>query len=827
MFTDKELTEIGLNEEMILDQRVYENPSTGFSIHYLALKNQILLADVRGVSNGEDVVNYFKLRDELITSIKWDMYAEVRQNHEGTTTTQSGRREIIRYYSNLDYRCRALIYTNISFVVRLQIKTGKLLIRNKHLQITIAETMADGIKMAVQLIGTRNRGISRVLNRRPEWGMDTGHGKVEYVFIEPDIVYVVNEGDFFYCDYERLRETRLRFYADTNLDKSPFFKIMDFSRLKYAEVRIKRQVFIDNLEEEKSGLMRANCLIKSDVMMRSYVLIAKALFKKHTSRILADSLDEALKKIDELRQGIKADQDRKIVLKESDFKKILNLIQAINWDIEDTVVLEECENPEIKEALEMLFIMRSDIQEYVKQLNLKYSQLEEETSRRRNAELVLSEKNLELTETRNHIISIFNTIKDGVSIIDSDGYLQDCNNAYLQMFGLQRERIHGVNVFHSYPAEDAERLKNYFNGLHCGKKSVCRLRKTNAAGELIDVAVTSSIMQIKQSSDFMIVSVVADISEQVRNEQELVDRNRQLETAMEELQKSQETLVRQEKLASLGTMVAGIAHEINNPAQAIKFSLESLSLNIADIRELAEEVLALSDLPPDQQLENLPKLKNVVNYLNLPEIIKELEQVIAADQNALERIENIVMSTKRMSYADANFTDCNINEIVNDALTLVNNQVKYQVHVEVKLQPDLPLVYALNQELGQVVINFIINARDAIVEKGLEYKDGCIMISTYYTKENDRVNIVIADNGSGIRAEYIAKLYDPFFTTKPLGKGTGLGLNIAHRIVESHGGDIFVATTEGVGTTFTVSLPVKRERRHSQQSGLFKKVEAY
>ncbi|VAW41614.1 hypothetical protein MNBD_DELTA04-1538, partial [hydrothermal vent metagenome] len=170
------------------------------------------------------------------------------------------------------------------------------------------------------------------------------------------------------------------------------------------------------------------------------------------------------------------------------------------------------------------------------------------------------------------------------------------------------------------------------------------------------------------------------------------------------------------------------------------------------------------------------------------------------------RINKIVKSTKRMAHFEDDFISCDLNTIINDALTLAYSQIKYDMEVQLDLAPDIPEFQGMPQELGQVFINLIINARDAVKEKGLAKKDGLLKISSRYNAKADQLEACFEDNGIGIKEESISKVFDPFFTTKGLGQGTGLGLNLSHLIVEAHGGHIDIKSVYGEGSCFTVIL---------------------
>jgi len=286
---------------------------------------------------------------------------------------------------------------------------------------------------------------------------------------------------------------------------------------------------------------------------------------------------------------------------------------------------------------------------------------------------------------------------------------------------------------------------------------------------------------------------------------ELQQSNTELKKTLSELQQSYDLIVAQEKLVSLGTMVAGITHEINNPVQAIKFSVEALKLNITDIKEFADEIFQMTE---NSQSSEMKHLKQVVDFLDLNSIMLELDEFVGDNLKAVNRIQNIVNGTKRMVYTENSFVDCNINEIISDAVTLLSGQIKNLITLRLNLQSDLPQYTGLPQELGQIFINLITNAKDAMLENGLAKEQNILEISTSYDHERKNLKIIFKDNGCGMPKATIDKIFDPFFTTKPSGKGTGLGLSIVFKILKAHNGTIDVESEPGQGTAFTIYLPL-------------------
>ena len=201
------------------------------------------------------------------------------------------------------------------------------------------------------------------------------------------------------------------------------------------------------------------------------------------------------------------------------------------------------------------------------------------------------------------------------------------------------------------------------------------------------------------------------------------------------LRDSQEHLIKQEKLASLGTMVAGIAHEINNPAQAIGFSMEGLKMNADYVKQFLGELKAYLESGPGDLYAKRDHFLEKVAELNMDLVLEDIDDIAERNIESVNRISKIIKSTKRMAHFEDDFTDSDLNTIVNDAVTLTHNQVKYDMNIQLDLAPDLPTFQGMPQELGQVFINLIINARDAMREKELTKNEALLVIATRFDEK--------------------------------------------------------------------------------------------
>ena len=286
----------------------------------------------------------------------------------------------------------------------------------------------------------------------------------------------------------------------------------------------------------------------------------------------------------------------------------------------------------------------------------------------------------------------------------------------------------------------------------------------------------------------------------------------QLEKALLELRRTQAQLIETEKLSSIGQMVAGVAHEINNPVSFIYGNLRYAS-------DYVQDLLALLNLYQEYYGKHHPPVQAKIQAIDLDFLLKDLPKVLESMQVGADRVRQIVLSLRNFSRSDRMLMEAvNLHEGIDSTLLILQNRLKPRYHrpsIEVvKEYGDLPSVECYAGQINQVFMNLLSNAIDAVEEAPNHL--GRITIQTGVNPDRSHAIIRITDNGPGITPEVQAQLFDPFFTTKPIGKGTGLGLSISHQIVvEKHGGSLRCESVPGQGTEFWLELPLQVSRNLS------------
>ncbi|MBE9101000.1 sensor histidine kinase [Vacuolonema iberomarrocanum] len=311
--------------------------------------------------------------------------------------------------------------------------------------------------------------------------------------------------------------------------------------------------------------------------------------------------------------------------------------------------------------------------------------------------------------------------------------------------------------------------------------------------------VTAVAKEVTEQGDFSLRAPVTTQDEVGVLSVALNDLIQRIADHTRELRETQTHLIQSEKMSSLGQMVAGVAHEINNPVNFIYG-------NLVHTRDYTENLLRLIHLFRDYYPTLDEPLKHEIEAVDLEFIEQDLPKLLDSMKIGADRIRQIVLSLRNFSRLDeAEMKAVDLHEGLDSTLLLLSNRLKLGIHIA-KSYGDLPLVECYPAQINQVFMNIVSNAIDSLLDCGKNVEK-TVTITTNVRSTNAIVQI--HDNGIGIPEMLLGKLFDPFFTTKPIGRGTGLGLAISYQIIHKHHGEIKVDSEPGVGTTFSIIIPIK------------------
>lgn len=321
-----------------------------------------------------------------------------------------------------------------------------------------------------------------------------------------------------------------------------------------------------------------------------------------------------------------------------------------------------------------------------------------------------------------------------------------------------------------------------------------------------DVTLRMDILRRQANPEYCDTSIffllMRDISEAVRRERELQRRHSELQMAYARLSGSQEQLLQSEKMASIGQLAAGVAHEINNPIGYVHSNLGTLQeylRNLISLLGAYDEALHRSGV----DAETLGEIQELRVRYDVDFVTQDLPDLLDESREGIDRVCKIVRDLKEFSHTgrDESWTRVDLHRGLDSTLNIVWNELKYKARIS-KEYGELPPVECLPSEINQVFMNLLINAGQAIRERGeIILRSGC---------DEREAWVSISDDGVGIAQEEVSKIFNPFFTSKPVGEGTGLGLSISYGIIAKHHGRIEVESALGEGSTFRVVLPIKR-----------------
>lgn len=332
--------------------------------------------------------------------------------------------------------------------------------------------------------------------------------------------------------------------------------------------------------------------------------------------------------------------------------------------------------------------------------------------------------------------------------------------------------------------------------LHEGRGFSCEYRVVHPDGTLRWLQGKGRMRYDGEGRPVRFLGIVLDLTERKRAEQAL-------EEAHRKLQEKQAYLVHSEKMASIGQLAAGVAHEINNPIGFIHSNLGVLADYTQTVHTLLDATQDLLSGTADAEARDaaLARIRTLFGEEDITFILDDIDLLVAESRDGSRRVKEIVQSLKRFAHNDnVAMKPADLNELLQTTIRVLRHELKHKAEVHEHFQP-LPVLYCNPGQLNQVFMNLLVNAIQAIEEQGT------ITVATEATEA--KVIARISDTGQGIPPDQLGELYNPFYTTKPVGEGSGLGLSIAYGIVKRHGGQIEVESRVGHGTTFEIHLPLR------------------
>lgn len=395
--------------------------------------------------------------------------------------------------------------------------------------------------------------------------------------------------------------------------------------------------------------------------------------------------------------------------------------------------------------------------------------------------------------------------------------------AYRRIWGLGDEAtdtgVHPLTIY-VHP-DDLERVNADLSLLKQESKFDHEYRIIRPDGEIRWIWSQGFPVRNSDASISRFVGVAHDITELKRIQAEILELNNDLErrvadrtAALQEaniallkekeyhqalikkLEEAQNQLLQSEKMASIGQLAAGVAHEINNPIGFVNSNINTMQQYCNSLLQLLAGYEKTEHLLPENELITL---KNIKSKIDIKRVMEDITPLLSESKDGLDRVKRIVQDLKDFSRVDVETKIfSNLEKGLESTINVVWSELKYKAEI-VREYADIPAIECVPSQINQVFMNLLVNAAQAIPQRGQ------ITLRTGY--DDSQVWIEVADNGSGINAANINKIFEPFFTTKPVGKGTGLGLSLSYSIIKKHGGNIEVSSEEGVGTTFKVTLP--------------------
>lgn len=419
-------------------------------------------------------------------------------------------------------------------------------------------------------------------------------------------------------------------------------------------------------------------------------------------------------------------------------------------------------------------------------------------------ESTVKKQTAEIQERKTVLDAIIKHAADGILSTDRRGIIDQFNTSAERIFGYRAEEVIGKNVSILVHPLYANQHDNYIaeylrsgeaRFIAKGPRVFPAMRKDGTPFTL-----ELAISEVYVDGQRKFTGIFRDITERVQAEQALQREKMEQQQLLERLKETQTQLLQSEKLASIGQLAAGVAHEINNPVGYISANIYSLEKYLAEIFDLLNMYEESENLIANADAKEAIERKR--KSIDLAFVKEDIRSLLSETVEGISRVRQIVQDLKDFSHSDSGeWQWANLHKGLDSTLNIVYSELKYKADI-VKEYGAVPDVQCLPSQLNQVFMNLLVNAAHAMEERGT--------ITLRTGIDNTYAWVEIEDTGCGIPEHHLTKIFDPFFTTKPVGKGTGLGLSLSYGIVEKHHGRIDVQSKVGQGTRFRVWIPIEQ-----------------
>lgn len=428
---------------------------------------------------------------------------------------------------------------------------------------------------------------------------------------------------------------------------------------------------------------------------------------------------------------------------------------------------------------------------------------------RRRTEKLLQDSQAALADSEALFRASFENAMMGIAICSKEQTWIEVNPALCQMLGYTRDELLNKRWEDITYTEDLDRSVGIYKNFLEGNLDYSQIEKRyrHRDGRLLDVILRIQAVRREPAENDYFIVIIEDVTAAKQRELELQVSVKALRRLNDKLEEAQTQLLQSEKMASIGQLAAGVAHEINNPIGFVNSNMGSLEQYVQNLLEIIEAYEAIEPHASAECQVALQQIHALKTQRDLAFVRQDIFQLLSESREGLGRVKKIVQDLKDFSRAgETEWIWANIEQGLESTLNIVWNELKYKCKI-IRDYSGLPEIYCVPSQINQVFMNLLVNASQAIKEQGT--------ISLRTHADPDQIWVEIADTGSGIAEADLPRIFDPFFTTKPVGQGTGLGLSLSWGIINNHHGRIEVHSAIGQGTTFRVTLPIKQPNSNS------------